>query len=165
MELLKKILNDEIKTRTKKNLMQSKKFSEMLEQAIRKYENNLLTTAQIIEELIRMAKEIRADDERASRMGLSKEEVAFYDALAMNGSAKKVLGDDTLRELARILVENVKANASIDWTIRESVRAKLRVIVKKNLRRYGYPPDKQKLAVDNVLKQSELFADEWSRED
>ena len=162
LELLKKILNDEVKTRTKKNLAQSRKFSEMLEEAIRKYQNNLLTTAQVIEELINIAREIKVSDERADDMGLSEDEVAFYDALAMNESAKEVMGDETLRELAQILVVNVKKNTSIDWTIKESVRAKLRAIVKRLLREYGYPPDKQKLATESILKQAELFADEWS---
>ena len=161
-ELLKKILDDEIKTRTKKNFIQSKKLSDMLDAAIKKYQNNLLTAAQVIEELINIAKEIKASDERGEDLGLTEDEIAFYDALAINGSAKEVLGDDTLRELARILVQKVKANTAIDWTIKESVQAKLRVIVKRILRQYGYPPDKQKLATENILKQAELFADEWS---
>ena len=162
LELLKKILKDEIKTRERKNLIQSKKLSEMLDAAIKRYQNNLLTAAQVIEELINIAKEIRASDERGEDLGLTEDEIAFYDALAMNESAKKVLGDDALRDLARILVEKVKAKAAIDWTIKESVRAKLRVIVKRVLRKYGYPPDKQKLAAENILKQAELFADEWN---
>jgi type I restriction enzyme R subunit len=162
LELLKKILDDEIKTRTKKNFIQSKKLSDMLDAAIKKYQNNLLTAAQVIEELINIAKEIKASDERGEDLGLTEDEIAFYDALVLNGSAKEVLGDDTLRELARILVQKVKANTAIDWTIKESVQAKLRVIVKRILRQYGYPPDKQKLATENILKQAELFADEWS---
>ena len=162
LELLKKILNDEIKTRAKKNFVQSKKLSDMLDAAIRKYQNNLLTAAQVIEELINLAKEIKASDKRGDDLGLTDHEVAFYDALEMNGSAKEVLGDDTLRDLARILVEQVKTNTAIDWTIKESVQAKLRVIVKRILRQYGYPPDKQKLATENILKQAELFADQWS---
>jgi type I restriction enzyme R subunit len=162
LELLKKILDDEIKTRTKKNFIQSKKLSDMLDAAIKKYQNNLLTAAQVIEELINIAKEIKASDERGEDLGLTEDEIAFYDALVINGSAKEVLGDDTLRELARILVQKVKANTAIDWTIKESVQAKLRVIVKRILRQYGYPPDKQKLATENILKQAELFADEWS---
>jgi type I restriction enzyme, R subunit len=163
-ELLKKILDDEIKTRTKKNFIQSKKLSDMLDAAIKKYQNNLLTAAQVIEELINIAKEIKASDERGEDLGLTEDEIAFYDALVINGSAKEVLGDDTLRELARILVQKVKANTAIDWTIKESVQAKLRVIVKRILRQYGYPPDKQKLATENILKQAELFADEWSNQ-
>ncbi len=162
LELLKKILNDEIKTRAKKNFVQSKKLSDMLDAAIRKYQNNLLTAAQVIEELINLAKEIKASDKRGEDLGLTDDEIAFYDALEMNGSAKEVLGDDTLRDLARILVKKVKTNTAIDWTIKESVQAKLRVIVKRILRQYGYPPDKQKLATENILKQAELFADEWS---
>ena len=162
LELLKKILNDEIKTRTTKNLAQSKKFSEMLEEAVRKYKNNLLTAAQVIEELILLAKEIKISDKRAADMGLSDDEVAFYDALAMNESAQAVMGDDTLRELAQILVKNVKSNTSIDWTIKESVQAKLRTIVKRLLKQYGYPPDEQKMATDRILQQAALLADDWA---
>ncbi len=162
LELLKKILDDEIKTRTKKNFIQSKKLSEMLDAAIKRYQNNLLTAAQVIEELINIAREIKESDARGDKLGLSDDEIAFYDALVENGSAKDVLGDDTLRELAQILVQKVKANTAIDWTIKESVQAKLRVIVKRILRQYGYPPDKQLIATENILKQAELFADEWS---
>jgi type I restriction enzyme R subunit len=162
LELLKKLLNDEIKFRTKKNLIQSKKFSEMLENAIKKYQNNLLTTAQVIEELIRLAKEIRDSDKRGEQLNLTNEELAFYDALANNQSARDVLGDERLRDLARVLVQRVKSNTSIDWTIKESVRAKLKVIVKRLLRQYGYPPDMELLATENVLKQAELLADEWA---
>ncbi len=162
LELLKKILNDEIKVRAKKNFIQSKKFSEMLENAIKKYQNNLITAVQVIEELIDIAKDVRATDERAKSLGLSEYEIAFYDALAINDSAKSVLGNDILRDLARVLVEKVKANTSIDWTIKETVQAKLRAIVKRTLRTYGYPPDLAKLATENILKQAELLADEWS---
>lgn len=162
LELLRKILNDEIRSRMRKNLMQSKKLSEMLEEAIRKYQNNLLTTAQVIEELIKLAKEIRESDKRGEDFGLSDYELAFYDALANNQSAMDVLGDDILRDLSRVLVSKVKANTSIDWTIKESVQAKLRVIVRRTLRQYGYPPDQQLLATENVLKQAEMLADEWS---
>ena len=162
LELLKKILGDEIKTRTKKNLAQSRKFSEMLTEAIRKYQNNLLSAAQVIEELIKIAQEIRASDERAGKMKLSPDEVAFYDALAMNQSAIEVLGDETLRELAQIIVKRVRKNTSIDWTIKENMRAKLRNIVRRLLKKYGYPPDEQKIATENILQQAELLADEWS---
>ncbi len=164
LELLKKLLNDEIKIRTKKNLIQSKKFSEMLEDAIKRYQNNLLTAAQVIEELIKLANEIKEADKRGEQFDLNDDELAFYDALANNQSARDVLGDDKLRDLARVLVQRVKENTSIDWTIKESVRAKLKVIVKRLLRRYGYPPDKQKLATENVLKQAELLADDWVSE-
>jgi len=162
LELLKKLLNDEIKFRVKKNLIQSKKFSEMLENAIKKYQNNLLTATQVIEELIKLAREIRDSDKRGEQFNLSSEELAFYDALANNKSAVEVLGNEKLRDLARVLVQRVKDNTSIDWTIKESVRSKLKVIVKRLLRQYGYPPDKQLIATENVLKQAELLADEWA---
>jgi type I restriction enzyme, R subunit len=164
MELLKKLLNDELKARLKKNLVQSRKLSEMLEQTIRKYQNNLITTAQVIEELIRVAKDIKESDKRGKDMNLSDDELAFYDALANNDSAREVLGDKTLRELAVVLVDKVKANVSIDWTLKESVQAKLRTTVKRLLRKYGYPPDKQKLATETILKQTELLCDEWTIE-
>lgn len=162
LELLKKILADEIKSRSKKNFVQSKKFSEMLEDAIKRYQNNLLSTAQILEELLKLAKEIKVADQRLEDLGLSEDEMAFYDALADNVSAKDVLGDDTLRELARILVEKVRASTAIDWTIKESVQANMRRIVKRELRKFGYPPDKQKLATENILKQAKLLAEDWS---
>lgn len=163
LELLKKILSDEIKLRTSRNLIHGKKLSELLENAIKKYQNNILTAVQVIEELIELAKHIKTEDERGSVLNLSDDEVAFYDALANNDSAKEVLGDDTLRELARILVEKVRANTSIDWTIKESVQAKLRTIIKRTLRKFGYPPDEQLLATENILKQAELFANEWAQ--
>lgn len=159
LELLKKILNDEIKGRAKTNLVKSKALLEMLENAIKKYQNNLLTTAQIIEELIGIAREIREADKQAERLGLTTEEVAFYNALEVNDSAVEVLGDETLRQLAREIADKVKKNATIDWTIRESARAKLMVLVKRTLTKYGYPPDKQQRAIDTVLKQAELLAD------
>ena len=162
LELLKKLLNDEIKFRSKKNLTQSKKFSEMLEAAIKKYQNHLLTTAQVIEELIKLAKDIRDSDKRGEHLKLSPEELAFYDTLANNKSAVEVLGDEKLRDLARVLVQRVKSNASIDWTIKESVRARLKVIVKRLLRQYGYPPDMELLATENVLEQAKLLANDWA---
>jgi type I restriction enzyme R subunit len=163
LELLKKLLNDEIKGRTKRNFIQSRKLSEMLESAIKRYQNNLLTAAQIIEELIDLAKEIRKEDARVKELGLTEYEVAFYDALANNESAREVMSDEILKELAHVLVERVRANTSIDWTIKESVQAKLRTIVKRTLRKYGYPPDMQLLATENILQQARLLADEWSR--
>lgn len=162
LELLKKILGDEIKTRASKNFIQSRKLSEMLETSIKKYQNNLLTAAQVIEELIKLAQDIKQSDKRGQNLGLTDDEIAFYDALMINGSAKAVMGDDTLRDLARLLVEKVKANTTIDWTIKESVQARLRVIVKRTLNQFGYPPDKQKLATENILKQAELLADNWN---
>ncbi|MEJ7694751.1 type I restriction endonuclease subunit R [Daejeonella sp.] len=159
LELLKKILNDEIKTRTKTNLVKSRALLEMLESSILKYQNNLLSTAEIIQELINLAKEITESDKEAERLGLSTEEVAFYNALEINDSAVQVLGDEQLRLIAREIAEKVKANATIDWAIRESARAKLMVIVRRTLNKYGYPPDMQQKAIETVLKQAELLAD------
>jgi len=161
VQVLKKLLNGEIRSLTKKNMMQGKKFSEMLNGAINKYQNKVLTAIEIIEELIKLAKEMRDAGKRGEDLGLTEDELAFYDALEANDSAVRVLGDETLKEIAQVLVEKVKKNTSIDWTIKESVRAKLKVIVKRTLKKYGYPPNKEKMAVDRILKQSELFADEW----
>jgi len=160
LEVLKKLLDDEIKTRTKKNLIQSKSLMEMLENSIKKYHNKILTAAEVIEELIELSKEIQRMDKEPQEMGLSDFEYAFYTAIANNDSARELMEKDKLRELAVVLFERVKANASIDWTIKESVKAKLKVIVKRTLRQYGYPPDMQKLATDTVLKQAELIAEE-----
>ncbi len=162
VEVLKKLLNDEITTRTKKNLIQSKSLMEMLEASIKKYHNKILTAVEVIEELIKLGKEIQRMDKEPQEMGLSEFEYAFYTAIANNDSAREVMEKDKLRELAVVLFEKVKANASIDWTIMESVKAKLKVIVKRTLRQYGYPPDMQKLATETVLKQAELIAEELS---
>ena len=160
MEVLKKLLNDEIKARAKKNLVNSKSFMEMLENTIRKYQNKILTAAEVIDELINLSKEIVEADDQAKNMGLTEYEYAFYTAVANNQSAKELMLQDKLRELAVALTEKVRQNASIDWTIKESVRAKLKVIIKRTLRKYGYPPDMQKLATETVLKQAELIAAE-----
>jgi type I restriction enzyme R subunit len=165
LEVLKKLLNDEIKTRTKKNLIQSKSLMEMLENSIKKYHNKILTAAEVIEELIELSKEIQKMDKEPHEMGLSDFEYAFYTAIADNDSARELMGKDKLRELAVVLFEKVKANASIDWTIKENIKAKLKVIVKRTLRQYGYPPDMQKLATETVLKQAELIAEEITREE
>jgi type I restriction enzyme R subunit len=130
-----------------------------MQTAIKKYQNNLLTTSEIIQELINIAKQIKEADAEGEKLGLSTEEVAFYDALEVNDSAVKVLGDETLREIAKEIADKVRKNATIDWTIRESARARLMVIVKRTLTKYGYPPDKQQKAIDTVLKQAELMAD------
>jgi type I restriction enzyme R subunit len=161
IELLKKILNDELKTRSKTNLVKSKKLLEMLESSIKRYQNNLLSTAEIIQELIKIARKIKEADKEGQKLGLTNDEVAFYDALEVNDSAVNVLGDDTLKDIAREIADKVRANATIDWTIRESARAKLMVLVKRTLTKYGYPPDKQQKAIDTVLKQAELLADFW----
>jgi type I restriction enzyme R subunit len=164
LELLKKLLNDEIKTRSKTNLVKSKKLLEMLEGAIKRYQNNLLTTAEIIQELINIAKEIKEADKEGERLGLTKDEVAFYNALEVNDSAVMVLGDNQLKEIAREITDKVRANATIDWTIRESARARLMVIVKRTLTKWGYPPDKQAKAIETVLKQAELMADFFTKD-
>jgi len=160
LEVLKKLLNDEIKTRQKTNLVQSKSLMEMLEKSIKKYHNKIITAAEVIEELIKLSKDIHRMDEEPKEMGLTDFEYAFYSAIANNDSAKEVMEKEVLRELAVVLTERVRANASIDWTIKESVRAKLKVIVKRTLRQFGYPPDMQKLATETVLKQAEMIAQE-----
>lgn len=162
LELLKKLLNDEIKMRTRKNFIQSRKLSEMLESAIKKYQNNLLTASQVIEELVKLAKDIRESDKRGEALNLGEDELAFYDALANNDNAKEVLGDKQLAAIAIEVFRSVKSNATIDWTLKESVRARLRRDVKRILNRYGYPPDQQLIATENVLKQAELMANELS---
>ena len=131
----------------------------MLETAIKKYQNNLLSTAEIIQELIEIAREIRESDRQGEKLNLTKDEVAFYNALEVNDSAIKVLGDETLRDIAKEIADKVRRNTTIDWAIRESARAKLMVLVRRTLSKYGYPPDKQQRAIDTVLKQAELLAD------
>jgi len=163
LEVLKKLLNDEIKSRTKKNLIQSKTLMEMLENSIKKYHSKIITATEVIEELITLSKEIQQMDKEPEEMGLSDYEYAFYTAIANNDSAKQLMEQEQLRELAVVLYQKVKENASIDWTIKESVRAKLKVIVKRILRQYGYPPDMQMLATETVLKQAELIAEELTQ--
>lgn len=160
LEVLKKLLNDEIKSRAKKNLVKSKTLMEMLENAIKKYHNKILTAAEVIEELIHLSKDIVEMDAEAKSMHLTDFEYAFYTAVANNDSARELMQQDTLRELAVVLTETIRKNASIDWQIKESVRAKLKVAVKRLLRKYGYPPDMQMLATETVLKQAELIANE-----
>jgi len=164
LELLRKILNDEIKVRLKFNLTEGKNLLEMLENSIKKYQNNLLTTAEIIEELLKIARQIREVDGLAEKLILTKDEFAFYTALEVNDSAVKVLGDEVLKNIAREIADKVRKNATIDWTMKESARAKLMVIVKRTLTKYGYPPDKQQKAIDTVLKQAEVLADYWVKE-
>ncbi len=161
VELLQRLLRDEIRTRSKKNIVQSRAFSEMLENAIVKYQNRTIETAQVIEELIGLAKEMKAARKRGEDLGLNEDEIAFYDAIASNDSAKEVLGDETLRIIAHELLEAVRKNITIDWTVRESARAKIRVIVKRILKKYGYPPDKQAEATKLVLEQAAVLCHEW----
>ena len=160
IEVLKKLLNDELKSRAKRNLVQSQAMLLMLEDAIKKYQNKILTAAEIIEELIKISKEIVASDDDAKKMGLTDFEYAFYTAVANNDSAKEIIAHDKLRELAVVLTQRVRENASIDWTIKENVRAKLKVMIRRTLRQYGYPPDMALLATETVLKQAEMIADE-----
>ncbi len=162
VELLQKLLKGEINTRRRKNIVQARSFAEMLEQTIRRYQNRAIEAAQVIEELIQLAKDMRTANARGEQLGLSEEELAFSDALETNDSAVKILGDETLRTIARELVATVRNNVTIDWTLRESVRAKLRVVVKRILRKYGYPPDKQEKATQTVLEQAELLTDAWA---
>jgi type I restriction enzyme R subunit len=160
LEVLKKLLNDEIKSRAKKNLVKSRTFLEMLENSIKKYHNKILTAAEVMDELIKLSKEIVETDNEAKNMGLTDFEYAFYTAVANNDSAKELMQQDKLRELAVVLTETIRQNASIDWTIKESVKAKLKVAVKRILRKFGYPPDMQMLATETVLKQAEMIANE-----
>jgi type I restriction enzyme R subunit len=162
LELLKKLLTDEIKTRSKKNVVQSRSFADMLEASIRKYQNRSIETAQVIAELIELAKKMREAHRRGEELGLSEDELAFYDALEVNDSAVKVLGDANLKIIARELVETVKNNVSIDWTQKENMRAKLRTMVKRVLRKWGYPPDKQEKATQTVLQQAETLCKDWA---
>jgi len=164
VELLRKLLSGEIQTRRRKNVVQARSFAEMLERSVRRYQNRAIEAAQVIEELIALAKDMRAADARGEELGLSDEEVAFYDALETNDSAVRVLGDETLRTIARELVATVHANVTIDWTVRENVRAHLRVLVKRILRKHGYPPDKQEKATKTVLEQAELLSEYWVEE-
>jgi type I restriction enzyme R subunit len=157
LELLRKLLSDAIKTRSKKNVVQARKFSEMLESAIKRYYSKQIETAQIIQELIEMAKQFQEAGRRGDDLGLAEDETAFYDALEANDSAVQELGDETLKAIARDLVETVKRNTHIDWTKKESVRAKLRVMVRRVLRKYNYPPDKQEAATQTVLEQAEAL--------
>ena len=159
IEILKKLLNDEIRGRMGNNIIQGKSLMEMLEGSIKRYHTKMITTVEVIEELLGIARQIKSVDEEPKKMNLSSEEYAFYTAVAKNKSAQELMGQEQLRELAVVLTDKVKQNTSIDWQIKESVRAKIRVIVKRTLKEYGYPPDMQKLATENVLKQAECIAD------
>ncbi|MBB1151326.1 type I restriction endonuclease subunit R [Myroides sp. NP-2] len=163
LEVLKKLLNDEIKSRSKSNLVQSKKLLEMLEQSINRYHNKILTAAEVIDELINLSKDIVELDSEPKKLGLTEYEYAFYTAVSNNDSAKELIQQDRLRELAVELTTTIQQNASIDWNIKESVRAKLKVAVKRLLRKYGYPPDMQLLATETVLKQAEMLANELTK--
>jgi type I restriction enzyme R subunit len=167
LELLKRLLNEEIKIRSNTNLVQSRKFSEMLAEAVKRYQSGLIEAAQLIEELIKLAQDIREADNRGEKLNLRQDELAFYDALADNPTAETILGDDILKAIAHELVDSVRRNTSIDWQLKESVQAKLRVLVKRILRKYKYPPDdpttgEYTVSVTKVLDQAELLADYWT---
>ena len=162
VELLQKLLKGEVAIRRRKNVVQARSFAQMLEQTLHRYQNRAVEAAQVIEELIQLARELREAAARGKKLGLSEDEVAFYDALETNDSAVQVLGDETLRSIARELVKTVRGNVTIDWTLRENVRANLRRLVKRTLRRHGYPPDKQEKATRTVLEQAEVLSADWA---
>jgi type I restriction enzyme R subunit len=162
LELLQKLLKGEIKTRSHRNVVQARKFSDLVEASLRRYQNRAIETVQVIEELIALAKDLREAGRRGESLGHNEDELAFYDALEVNDSAVQVLGDASLRTIAKELVENVRKNISLDWTQRENVQAKLRVIVKRILKKYGYPPDMQERATQTVLEQAEVLSENWS---
>ncbi len=161
VELLRKLLSNEIRIRSKKLLIQSKSFAEMLEQSIRKYQSRAIEAAAVIQELIELARQMREAGKRGEDLKLTEDELAFYDALEVNDSAVKVLGEPTLTAIAHELVETIRNSVTIDWTEREAVRAKIRVAVKRILRKHGYPPDKQERATQTVLQQAELLCADW----
>ena len=162
VELLQKLLRGEISTRRRQNVVQARSFAEMLEQTLLRYQNRAVEAAQVIEELIQIAREMREAAARGERLGLSEDELAFYDALETNDSAVQVLGDEKLRAIAQELVQTVRKNVTIDWMLRENVRAQLRVLVRRTLRRHGYPPDKQEKATQTVLEQAEALSEGWA---
>ena len=162
VELLQKLLKGEVSNRRRKNVVQARSFAELLEQTLRRYQNRAIEAAQVIEELIELAKDMREASARGEKLGLSEDELAFYDALETNDRAVQVLGDETLRFIARELVDTVRKNVTIDWTLRENVRAQLRVLVRRILRKHGYPPDKQEKATQTVLEQAEVLSHGWA---
>jgi type I restriction enzyme R subunit len=162
LEALRKLINDGIRSRSKANVVQTKAFSERLEDAVARYHTNAITTAEVLQELIQLAKDLRAARPRGDEQGLTEEEIAFYDALAENESAVQVMGDDQLRVIAHELLVSLRENVTVDWAHRESARARMRVLVKRILRKYGYPPDLQDIAVQTVLRQAEALSSAWS---
>ena len=162
VELLQKLLRGEVTARKRKNVVQARSFAEMLEDTLRRYQNRAIEAAEVIEELIQLAKKMREANARGEELGLSEDELAFYDALETNDSAVQVLGDEALRAIAQELVQTVRNNVTIDWTLRENVRAHLRVLVRRILRKHGYPPDKQEKATRTVLEQAEVLSEGWA---
>lgn len=162
LEALRKLINGEVRSQSKRNVTQAKAFSERLESAIARYHTNALTTVQVLEELIALAKDIRAARQRGEETGLSDEEIAFYDALAENASARDLIGEPALRVMAHELMQTIKDNVTVDWTHRDSARANIRRLVKRILRKHGYTPDLQDAAVQNVLQQAEALSSQFS---
>ena len=162
VDLLQKLIKGEISTRRRQNMIQARSFAGLLEETIRRYQNRAIEAAQVIEELVALAREIREATARGEELGLTEEELAFYDALETNDSAVKILGDDILRAIAQELVETIRNNITVDWTLRESVRANMRIKVRQVLRKHGYPPDKAQKATDTVIQQAELLSEEWA---
>ena len=156
------MIKGEISIRRRKNVVQARSFAGMLEQTVRRYQNRAIETTQVIEELIGLAKEMREANARGEKLGLNEDELAFYDALETNDSAVQVMGDEALSAIAQELVAIVRKNATIDWTLKESVRAKLRTLVKHILRKHGYPPDKREKATITVLEQAEVLSEGWA---
>ena len=161
LEALRKLINDGIRSRSKANVVQTKAFSERLEDAVARYHANAITTAEVLQELIQLAKDIRSARQRGEEQGLSEDEIAFYDALAENESAIQMMGDDKLKLIAHELLVSLRENVSVDWAHRDSARARMRVLVKRILRKYGYPPDLQDAAVQTVLQQAEALSSTW----
>ena len=159
VELLKRLLRDEVKAQRRTNIVRSRQLAEMLEDSLRRYQNQVISVTDVIQELINLSKDVQGARQRGEELGLEPEELAFYDALAQNESARDVMGQDKLRELAIVLVARVRKNASIDWNLKESVRARMKVMVKRLLREYGYPPDMQALTIELVLEQAKAFTE------
>jgi type I restriction enzyme R subunit len=165
VEVFKKLMKDAIMRQARTNLVQSRNFSEMLEETIRRYQNRTIEVAQVISELVKMAKQFKKAMARGEELGLTDAELAFYDALETNDSAVMELGDETLKAIACDLVKAVRKSVTIDWTMKDSVKAKIRSMVKRILRKYDYPPDKQEQATRTVLEQAELLCGDWAEED
>jgi type I restriction enzyme R subunit len=162
VELLEKLFNDGIKAKTRNNVVQEKRFSDRLQETLRKYNNRAIETSQVIEELIQMAKEFQAEMQREAALGLNPDEIAFYDALANNESAVRELGDDTLKQIAREITEKLRKSTTVDWQVRDSVRAQLKILVRRTLQRWKYPPDKAAEAIELVMKQAEQLSNAWT---
>ena len=160
--MVERLLEDEIKTRFATNIVQQTKFSDLLANVVKRYQNRSIETAQVIEELIEMAKKFKEAADRGANLGLNADELAFYDALAKNENSVRELGDETLKKIAHELAESLRKNISVDWSVRESVRASLRLLVKRILRKYKYPPDQQNEAVELVLQQAQVLGEAWA---